>query len=153
MRLHYFLANGEVSMRKKIFRSLIVLVLLSLLSITACATYVTQVVYDREKERGKPSGDEFPCPPYIYSGVIIDLMCITDYGCNNGKCGVFVRGTNNIEFFCLLDLPLSAVMDTAILPITIYRQIKYGNMCNKYEDVAVPQSTESTSERQVKESQ
>jgi hypothetical protein len=31
--------------------------------------------------------------------------------------------------FSLLDLPVSLVADTVILPYTIYEQIKYGDIC------------------------
>ena len=35
--------------------------------------------------------------------------------------------TNNIEGFCLIDVPLSIAADTLMLPLTIYEQIKYGS--------------------------
>lgn len=50
--------------------------------------------------------------PNVYSGSTLDLSCIP---------------AENAGFFCLVDLPLSLVVDTLILPFTAYRQIHEGN--------------------------
>ncbi len=52
-------------------------------------------------------------PQYIYSGTILDL--------NFPVADIF-------GLFLLLDLPLSLVADTIILPYTIPMQMKYGNL-------------------------
>ena len=81
--------------------------------------------------------------PNMYSGVILDVQGIAHYGCdNNGNCEFgHYKETNNFEFFCLIDLPLSLAMDTVLLPVTIYKQFKYGNICKKIssEDAALSQ--------------
>ncbi|MDH5732065.1 MAG: YceK/YidQ family lipoprotein [Gammaproteobacteria bacterium] len=56
--------------------------------------------------------------PRIYSGTIFDSRCIY----HPDKAGA-----NNMELFCLIDLPLSILLDTLILPYTIYTQIRYGS--------------------------
>lgn len=69
--------------------------------------------------------------PNIYSGVITDVRGIGHYGCGtNDKCEYgYYKETNNVEFFLVVDIPLSLALDTVLLPITIYKQLKYGNIC------------------------
>ena len=57
--------------------------------------------------------------PSMYSGTVFDFSCFYHPS---------YSGTNNIEAACLLDLPLSLVTDTIMLPYTGYKQIKYGNI-------------------------
>lgn len=56
--------------------------------------------------------------PNIYSGLIFDLYCVP---------------AENAGFFCLVDLPMSFVVDTVIIPFTAYRQIEYGNWYSQTE--------------------
>src|SRR6266702_4118968 len=55
--------------------------------------------------------------PRVYSGVShIACLWSTNYK---------YRG------LAVLDMPFSLVADTALLPYTIYTQVRYGNICNK----------------------
>lgn len=58
--------------------------------------------------------------PQIYSGTAYDFCCMT-------KCGSV--GSS----FSTLDLPLSLIADTIILPVTIYKQITKGSICSVTE--------------------
>jgi len=61
--------------------------------------------------------------PWVYSGVRNDLFFIQQ-GDENGM-------------LCVLDLPLSFGMDTALLPFTWYAQEKWGNISRRRETEAV----------------
>jgi uncharacterized protein YceK len=70
--------------------------------------------------------------PRIYGGTLIDGWCL----------GQVTRGGADIGqsvFLCLLDMPLSLVGDTCLLPFTIYLQIKFGNLHPR--PAAVPPAT------------
>ena len=56
--------------------------------------------------------------PNIYSGFVFDLYCIP---------------AENVGFFCLVDLPLSLIVDSLFLPYTIYKQTKYGSWYQQSE--------------------
>jgi uncharacterized protein YceK len=113
--------------KRWLFISSIIIVSLSL---SACMTLISQTVDPDEKDfQEKFCGGGGPLP-YIYSGFIMDVKGLGHYGCDrNGKCEFLHTGTNNFEFFFLIDMPLSLALDTVLLPVTIYRQIKYGNLC------------------------
>jgi uncharacterized protein YceK len=49
--------------------------------------------------------------PRVYSGAVFDLYCLP---------------AENVGFFCLIDLPMSLVIDTLALPYTITRQWREG---------------------------
>ncbi|MDX1654716.1 MAG: hypothetical protein R3310_05850 [Candidatus Competibacteraceae bacterium] len=94
-------------------KRLAVLCLTSLL-VYGCATIYTQTSNPYIE-------DVKDCPeektiPNVYSGLIFDLYCIP---------------AENVGFFCVVDLPLSAALDTAILPFTIYKQIEKGDWYSK----------------------
>jgi uncharacterized protein YceK len=78
---------------------------------SGCGTAITRAV-------GPNWAPPDPPLPRVYSGVLFDFNC-------------FLRPeayeTENIEAFCFLDLPLSLVADTVILPLTIYEQVKHGS--------------------------
>jgi len=82
------------------------------LTVTGCGTIASRIV--------GPHWEEYRDPPLprIYSGAILDFR---------GFWHPDHPGTNNVELFCLVDLPLSLVADTIILPLTIYEQNKYGD--------------------------
>ncbi len=83
---------------------------------------------------------DFAPLPNIYSGVISDVKGIGHYGCDaNGKCEYgHSKGTNNMELFLMIDIPLSFALDTVILPVTIYKQLKYGNICKYMSSTDAP---------------
>jgi|GEM_PF-167355 len=93
----------------KQMRKTVIFSILFLLS-SGCASIYTQTTDPYSKEIHDCTDPEFI--PNIYSGVIFDV-----YG----------LPAENAGFFCLIDLPLSAVVDTIILPYTIHKQIKQGN--------------------------
>lgn len=77
--------------------------------VTACATAYTQLTdpYDTDLAN---------CPDLhtianVYSGTLLDLACIP---------------AENAGFFCLVDLPMSLMADSMVLPLSVYRQIKVG---------------------------
>ena len=53
-----------------------------------------------------------PEAPRVYGGVRLDLECMHITG---------PSGTNNMELFCLIDLPFSMVGDTVFLPYVLYQ--------------------------------
>ncbi len=53
--------------------------------------------------------------PRVYSGVANDVC--------------FIRGDAEDSVICLIDLPLSFVGDTGLLPYTAFRQGKFGDLC------------------------
>lgn len=101
------------------------IVLVSLL-ISSCMTIASQTLSKKDL------CTESPTVPNIYSGAIMSSQCAFHYGCEpNGECGFYSK-PNNVEFLCLIDVPLSFVLDTVILPFTIYKQNTDGNLCDKY---------------------
>jgi uncharacterized protein YceK len=50
--------------------------------------------------------------PLVYGGVRAGLECLHITG---------PSGTNNMELFCLIDLPFSMIADTVCLPYTLYQ--------------------------------
>lgn len=77
--------------------------------------------------------------PNVYSGSTLDLACIP---------------AENAGFFCLVDLPLSLVVDTLILPYTAYRQIHEGNWydqqtCLERTETKPPSEKQSHLERWI----
>ena len=64
--------------------------------------------------------DEFNSLSRVYSGAAIDYRCI--YHPDQPE-------TNNVEFLCIIDMPISIVLDTIVLPYTGYTQLKYGDYC------------------------
>ena len=106
-------------------------IILVSLSFSACMTYFTQTKEVHHEACFGPL-------PNVYSGFIYDLQCITHYGCDAlGNCMLFHDPhPGELTLICLIDTPLSFVVDTVLLPVTIYKQNKYGNICKikKYTD-------------------
>jgi uncharacterized protein YceK len=68
--------------------------------------------------------------PNVYSGVIFDVRGVFNYGCFDGQCKYFNHeGPNNVSLLLILDMPLSLALDTTLLPMTVYKQIRYGDIC------------------------
>jgi len=57
--------------------------------------------------------------PRVYSGVANDIC--------------FIRGQGEDSALLIFDLPLSAAADTLVLPYTLVRQSKYGDLCTGLE--------------------
>ena len=60
--------------------------------------------------------------PRVYSGVIWDFRCFHH---------PHIESSNNLELFCLIDLPISFALDTLILPYTGYKQIVDGSYISR----------------------
>ncbi len=73
---------------------------------------------------GGNSPGKFECNPdytipRVYSGVSNDYR--------------FINGNSEGKGWVFLDMPLSFVADTVVLPYTVYKQAKLGNLCTKNE--------------------
>lgn len=81
------------------------------ISATGCGTIIS---------RFDPKGLATPDHPLprVYSGIRTDFR---------GFWHPDKPGTNNVEGFFLVDIPLSFCADTLILPLTIYEQYQYGS--------------------------
>jgi len=103
---------------------LFVVVLFPLLLLTSCGTLISQQIPVQDCNK-------FDGPlPNIYSGVILDARVAFHYKCVMNQCKYFnYEGNDNVGLFFLLDMPLSLALDTALLPFTAYRQIRYGDIC------------------------
>ncbi len=80
-------------------------------TISGCATGISLSTAEKETRCGSDCN-----VPRIYSGVAVDVCGLT---------------ADNLALFALVDLPLSLVADTIVLPYTIYAQNKYGNISTK----------------------
>ena len=111
-------------MQKRACRLPKYLLFLFLMVTYGCGTFLTQFspLVQNKGEDGCYKNEVYvpSWMPQMYSGTLFDLWSMTDldvghgYGCT---CAI-------------PDLPLSLVADTVILPITIYRQVKCGNIKN-----------------------
>ena len=57
--------------------------------------------------------------PAIYGGTQMDLYCL--HILPDPKTGERPKETNNMELLCLIDTPLTGVVETVALPYLIYR--------------------------------
>ncbi len=116
-----------------IFFCVIILTLL----FTGCGTIisqnVSQRVFSEKNDDGKYDRDQdcrYPTP-HIYSGVVSDIQTLTfPFSCpcsGEGGLGFIIFWPVFIPL-SIIDLPFSAVADTIILPYSISRQMKYGNI-------------------------
>lgn len=93
------------------------LVLLVVLFCIGCATIMTTVidpVANRSDSLLPGKVKEWREISWVYGGTRFDYKCFWHPE---------VRETNNMELFCLVDLPLSMIADTVFLPVTIPLQI------------------------------
>jgi uncharacterized protein YceK len=95
--------------------------------LSGCGTLVTQ--FD-ETERYTFPGYRQRTVPQIYSGTAADLVYTKDIIV--GTTGVSVTEQPSeccfSPFYLILDFPLSLVADTLLLPYTIPKQIRHGNI-------------------------
>lgn len=84
--------------------------LLLITLLPGCASLYTQT-NDAYEDAGAGCGDSKTIPN-VYSGFVFDLYCLP---------------AENAGFFCLVDLPMSLVVDTLLLPYSVYRQTTYGS--------------------------
>ena len=90
-----------------ILRNLLFLPIIVLLFNTGgCATAISLSIAEEQTKFGSDCN-----VPRVYSGSDVDI------------CGLTAE---NLGLFALIDLPLSFVVDTILLPYTIYSQQKYG---------------------------
>src|SRR6266849_4036692 len=60
--------------------------------------------------------------PRIYSGVLGDGYCLGGSAMQRAP-----EALSQVGLLCFLDIPLSLVADTVVLPFRIYEQIRFGN--------------------------
>jgi len=96
-----------------LFRVLTIVLFLS--CITGCGTIASLSL-----EEDAIDQNAYSTLPRIYSGTVLDSRCIYH---------PHEKSPNNLEAFCLIDLPISLVLDTVFLPYTAMMQIKYGSYC------------------------
>ena len=93
--------------------------------------------------------DDSPLPcdkkGYIYGGVIIDSMLVYE-GFTSDEDGSLVLCTIGI-----IDMPLSAVVDTILLPLAVTLEIKYRNLCKRENQI--PTSHHENHETELHNSQ
>lgn len=89
------------------------LVFLLALYCSACSTTFTQLSKGYEGNKSCP--DDFTIPN-VFSGTVFNAHCLT---------------ADNLGFLCFVDLPLSIVADTLIVPYTVYKQTRYGHWYSK----------------------
>ena len=69
-----------------------------------------------------PNSDSVRCGEYmvprVYSGIAGHLA--------------FLRGDHPDKGIVVLDIPFSFIVDTVVLPYTIFMQAKYGNLCDAW---------------------
>ena len=102
-------------------KKLLFLFLVSIL-LSSCGTInaVQSALNPHEVEKIEAAQQDQGCDvPHIYGGVFIDLCLI-----NEGDVGVLF----------IPDLPLSFILDTVLLPISIPMQIVNGNIYNSTHD-------------------
>jgi uncharacterized protein YceK len=98
------------------------------LLLTSCGTIISQSL---SQDRDYLFNCEWPLS-HIYSGVIWDVRGAFHYGCvfPDQECKYnSYKDSNMVEGLLILDIPLSFILDTVFLPITVYRQNRYGDMC------------------------
>jgi uncharacterized protein YceK len=78
---------------------------------TGCATVLTLSTADEQTKCGSDCN-----VPRIYSGTAVDICGLT---------------ADNLGLFALIDLPLSIVGDTLMLPYTFYAQSTHGDISVK----------------------
>jgi uncharacterized protein YceK len=98
-----------------------------LLMLAGCATMVTQ--FD-EKERYTFPGARQRTIPQIYSGTAANLVYAKDIICETtGAQGDEAASECCFSpFYFIVDIPLSFVGDTLLLPYTIPKQIQHGSI-------------------------
>ncbi|WP_295471200.1 YceK/YidQ family lipoprotein [uncultured Pseudomonas sp.] len=111
------------------------LLLLAALSLSACGTLDT-VVRDDEYSRRELSERGSHCDEItrVYSGVVYDFCQLhADPDKSAHRTGPLLPGM-------ILDMAFSGVLDTVVLPYTVYRQVADGN-------IVIPHSTWKPSDR------
>lgn len=95
-----------------------------------CSTVITQTPF-LEKRYIKETVPPRTADTHsnIYSGVAADFNLFKDaaFSNTNDGGGGYGQGLVFVGVYVLIDLPLSFVADTVLLPFTIYKQSKRGN--------------------------
>jgi uncharacterized protein YceK len=116
--------------------SLVTVLLLVLVSLSGCATIITTAFAPGDRRLDGPNRPAFP---WVYSGTFLDYHCFWHPQS---------RETNNVELFCLIDLPLSAVADTLILPVTIPLDSSRKKEADQQSAMQAPDRIANTSKQQ-----
>jgi uncharacterized protein YceK len=108
--------------------------LLIFVSLTGCGTMISQnVLHENPRDKGQPSPkaqNEGKIPSFVYSGTQMDAHMIkAPFDCLSGKeggegCWGVIAFSPILIIGGIIDLPLSFIADTLILPYTIYKDSK-----------------------------
>ena len=88
---------------------------------TGCATIIMLSSDRAEKQLYDYEAEALPVTrsvPRVYSGVATDALCLWHLA--------------PVLPLCVVDLPLSLVADTLVLPFTAWQQIKFGNFHSRF---------------------
>ena len=132
--------NGDIlcvllSMGRK---SLPVGLFVSVCQLQGCATYLTNTI-DPGQMAIDACQNKCDFLPHIYSGTVMDF------------CGGTASGGGQGGGMMLMDLPLSFIADTVILPYTAYKQINEGNISTKEKCRVAEEKEKSAREEKRKQ--
>jgi uncharacterized protein YceK len=86
------------------------------MNLEGCGTIVTTLIAPNME----PHNSEMDDLLWVYSGTKFSYSCT-------------MSPPNNVNFFCAIDLPLSLVADTLILPVTMPLQIRKNNLKHEHK--------------------
>ena len=110
----------------RLFTSSLVILCGALLGSAGCSTFAT---LGGDLRLDKLQCDEGYTIPRVYSGLANDIR--------------FLRGNYQDKGLVVFDAPFSLAADTILLPYTIYRQVRYGNLCPDKEINHTSQGTDT----------
>ncbi len=139
-----------------------ILAMLWLFTASGCGTGFTMMAsegFDKQVAAAKASGKDpkaipkpsAPTPfplPHIYSGTILDLTAfsISFFGLFSGDPFLFYASAAILPA-SVVDLPFSFAADTMLLPLTVYKQVVYGNITARKSRPAVPEKVSKKKEK------
>ena len=95
---------------------------------TGCASFYVQLSHAQQTERCTPYFAEFGNATATYGGTILDGYIIAN-ALVSATEGKLTEGGGTAMLMASIDLPLSFAFDTALLPISIPRDIIYLGRC------------------------
>lgn len=116
----------QCKLRIRLFVSSLVMLCGAILGAAGCSTLAT---LRGDLQLDKLQCDEDYAIPRVYSGLANDIR--------------FLRGNYQDKGLVVFDAPFSIAADTILLPYTIYRQFRYGNLCPDKEINHTSQGTDT----------
>jgi uncharacterized protein YceK len=104
------------------YRRMLIMILI-VISQASCGTFMTVADLNRKDLTEALPADNPPWIPQIYSGTIFDYYDLT----HGDRMHAFIW-----------DLPLSFIADTLVLPLSVYKQVRYGNVSPPSSNVTNP---------------